>query len=138
MDADERVAPAAEPEPKPVAPPPPKPGIPAGTPDWWGHPDAPWDTHTIRLWVSGVDAVPWRQVPGGYAKTLPCPRCTHDMTVELYGGGIETYDLEPPDRDLRQPATGAVCNCETDKSAHTGRPDEETTGCGQSGPVKRP
>jgi hypothetical protein len=110
-----------------------KPGIPPGSPDWWGHPDAPWDTATLQRWVDEVDADPphpWRRDGDVYWKSLACPRCTHTMTVELSGGprGVDVT------KDERTPAW---CNCQTPETVH-GRPEDETEGCGQNGWIRMP
>lgn len=133
-------------------------------PNWWKHPDAPWDTTTIQLWVDKIDEVPWRSDgAGGYWKTLACPRCTHQVTFELRGGPVIRllWDM-PGDIDWTQDRTGALrmsqgseaapdtaaadsaertpveCNCETNGATHPGRPDRFTEGCGQNGWIKRP
>ena len=124
----------------PSTPTPPKPGIPPGTPDWWGHADAPWDTLTIQRWVDQIDAALWHKDGNDYWKALPCPRCTHGLTIDLGGGSSLDYQQGPeglgPTTD--ETLTPAWCNCKTANATHPGRPEGTTEGCGQSGHVNRP
>ena len=120
--------------PAPTPPRVPKEGVPKGTPLDWGNPEAPWDENTIQLWVDEIDAVPWvgqpTQNPVRWYKSLPCPRCTHTMTIEVGGGGLLTARAEDE-------PTPAWCNCHTADTVH-GRPDDHAYGCGQGAPVRRP
>jgi hypothetical protein len=144
--------------------PPPKKGIPEGRPDWWGHPDAPWDTSTIQYWVDLIDAVPWQQEDDVWWKSLGCPRCHHQMTSSLAGGvvgesgaaageaaaaptkALVSQAIEEPtaaEPVRRMAAAGGEptpvwCNCQTDKNAHSGRPDDVKEGCGQNGFIRQP
>lgn len=109
------------PGPAPPAPPQKPAGWPDGQAPWVGNGyDAWWeDTVTKSNWTS-------RTVGSGYVdwyKLLPCPRCSHQMSVLVAPGAY---------RD----ATGAVgrsgmvtasCNC---AEKHAGRPDTRPGGCG--------
>lgn len=140
MTSDKERETLETPIPAPATRPQPKPGIPPGTPDWWGHPDAPWDTSTPELWVDAIDNISWQRDRDTFWKALSCPRCTHEIVFSLGGGLTEDFDEEPGGRSgaLDQAFTPVRCTCETDKDAHPGRSDERKTGCGQNGWVKRP
>lgn len=118
---------AEPPRPDPPAPPPP-PALPPDAPEWYGRPDAPWSATTYQRWVNEIDKVPWLSDSSGDRKSLPCPRCTHPMTLSLHPGIVE--DAEP--------GTPARCNCETGEDVHKGRPKERVRGCGQNARVARP
>ena len=140
MDPDDRPKLIDEAEPKPgEPPPPPKRGIPPGTPNWWCHSGAPWDRRTIPVLVRRVNGTAWTPTTGGWMRSFRCPRCTHQIVVELIGRGTDKHSEAPREGDLRMPtqATPARGSCQTDKTAHPGRPGEGTTGCGQSAPVSR-
>ena len=131
MIAPEQPGNGGEPPPTPREP---KPGIPPGTPDWWGHADAPWSAETPELWVDEVDRnADWQEDGSTYWKALPRPHGAHTRFPSCCGRGsadktrTETASARRPHR-----------NRDTDKTAHEGRPDDRTRGCGQRGWVERP
>jgi len=135
MTAPEQPAGEAETPPTPREP---KPGIPPGTPDWWGHVDAPWSAETPQLWVDEVDKAGWYEDGSTFWKALACPRCRHQMSIVLRPGIRAESEDAGGDAGGDAKRTPASCNCETDTTVHEGRPEARTRGCGQRGWVERP
>jgi hypothetical protein len=91
-----------------------------------------WSKEPAPDWQETVDAWPWTSVgAGGWEKSGPCPRCTHEMKVAESGAwsfAVEAPPAETTTLPLLPPTFYARCDCGEE---HSGRPPDIHRGCGQ-------
>jgi len=105
------------------------------TPEW-GVPGVPWVAAYESRWESGVESANWnrRDLGSGYTdwyKLLPCPRCTHQMSILVAPGAYR----DSGGNGGRAGMVAASCNC---PDQHEGRPQTRPSGCGYSAWINGP
>jgi hypothetical protein len=110
----------------------------------------PWDATPSPAWGREVDGWSWEALGGGdWAKSGPCPRCHHEITVTKEGSVASMVEVTTEELDLLvqaeegplvseaedNPQFFARCDC---GEAHSGRPPQLTGGCGQSAFIDPP